>query len=52
MLAVRAGTTALDENNVFEPSWPPIRYGYAETHTEELFFAQLGLDWIPPQDRR
>ena len=37
MLAVRAGTTAVDEDNASEPGWPLIRYGYSETHTEESF---------------
>lgn len=37
MLLVKAGMSATDPDSASLPVWPPLRYGYAETHPEEKF---------------
>ena len=37
LVAIDAGTKLSDKDNAFEPTWTPIRYGVAETHSEEKF---------------
>lgn len=37
MLLVKEGMTADQEDCESEPIWAPIRYGFAETHTEAMF---------------
>jgi peptide/nickel transport system permease protein len=37
MVALPEGQLLGEGEGVFEPTWPPLTYGLAETHTEEMF---------------
>ncbi|MAE46500.1 MAG: hypothetical protein CMJ86_06350 [Planctomycetes bacterium] len=37
IVALPAGQLLGEGTGVFEPTWPPLTYGLAETHTEEMF---------------